>query len=157
MTTDQHTAEEVAAWEEDQRLAWAAEDRELELAAPAWPDDLVPELAAAALERRRTNAQRGFVRGGDFALNQPEQLPVIWGSEDAPLAVEGEGFMIAGIQGVGKTTIGQQFALALTGQRDEVLGMPVTPTGRVLYLALDRPAQISRSLAGWSPTRTASF
>jgi hypothetical protein len=81
-------------------------------------------------------------------LDQPARLPVIWGHEELPLAASGEGFMIAGIQGVGKTSVAQQFALGLAGARDEVLGMPVaTAPGRVLYLAMDRPLQIARS---WS-------
>jgi hypothetical protein len=142
--TEVVTPEEAALADELQREAWQDEER----AADPWPDDLLAELAAAAQERRRTNAQRGFASGGSFVLDQPERLPVIWGFEDLPLAIQGEGFMIAGIQGVGKTSLAQQFTLGLAGARDEVLGMPVaTAPGRVLYLAMDRPLQIARS---WS-------
>jgi hypothetical protein len=126
----------------------AAQNDRIQAAYESEQDELLSELAAAAEERKRTNAQRGFALGGSFVLDQPERLPVLWGTEDLPLAVEGEGFMIVGIQGVGKTTIAQQYALGLAGLRSQVLGMPVVPAkGRVLYLAMDRPAQIARS---WS-------
>jgi len=55
--------------------------------------------------------------------------------------------MIVGPDGVGKTTLAQQLILARLGLRSEALGMPVVPTsGRVLYLAMDRPKQAARSL-----------
>ena len=128
---DEEAAEELSAWKKQE-----------------WTDELVEELAAAAQEAGRTNAQRGFAYGGSFVLDLPEHLPVIWGTEAAPLAIEGEGLMIAGIQGVGKTSVAQQLVLGLVGQRDEVLGLPVVPAaGKVLYLAMDRPLQIARSWA----------
>jgi hypothetical protein len=109
-------------------------------------DELFAELTAAAAERRETNAQRGIAPGGSFYLDLPDQLPSIWGDDMAPLWVEGEGFMVTGPQGVGKTTIMQQLAHALAGLRADLLGWPVRPAdGRVLYLAMDRPMQIARS------------
>jgi hypothetical protein len=92
------------------------------------------------------NPQRGIVDGATFILDQPEVMPAIWGEPHAPLWVEGEGFMITGPQGAGKTTLAGQLVLALCGLRDEVLGLPVKRSdGPVVYLAMDRPRQIARS------------
>jgi replicative DNA helicase len=90
-------------------------------------------------------SRRGLVPG-DWLLDAPEEVEVVWGRSDAPLAVAGEALMIAGPQGVGKTTLGQQLALALAGIRTSCLGLPVKrEPGKVLYLAMDRPDQIRRS------------
>jgi predicted transcriptional regulator len=92
--------------------------------------------------------QRGIVDGATFILDQPKVMPAIWGEPNAPLWVEGEGFMITGPQGAGKTTLAGQLVLALCGLRDEVLGLPVKRSdGPVVYLAMDRPRQIARSFA----------
>jgi replicative DNA helicase len=54
--------------------------------------------------------------------------------------------MLTGTQGVGKTTLAQQLVLSLIGVLDApVLGLPVVPGRRVLYLAMDRPHQIRRA------------
>lgn len=90
-----------------------------------------------------------FTPGGAFILDAPDKPPAIWGHGDAVLAAAGEATMIAGVQGTGKSTIGQQFALGRCGfpEYAELFGYPVTPgRGRVLYLAMDRPRQIARSL-----------
>lgn len=65
------------------------------------------------------------------------------------LRAPGEGLMIVGPQGVGKSTIAQQLWLARMKLRDtELLGFPVAADDRpILYLAMDRRAQIRRSLA----------
>jgi replicative DNA helicase len=72
----------------------------------------------------------------------------VWGHGQEVLWAEGEPLMIVGPEGVGKTTLAQQVALALVGHGGgKVLGFPVTPVkGRVLYLACDRPAQARRSM-----------
>jgi len=50
-------------------------------------------------------------------------------------------------QGVGKTTLAQQLVRARVGLVDSVLDRPVQPgERRVLYLAMDRPAQAARSM-----------
>jgi replicative DNA helicase len=57
--------------------------------------------------------------------------------------------MIAGPDGVGKTTLGQQLALRVAGIGGlDLLGHMVTPDPdrKVLYLALDRPRQAARSM-----------
>ncbi|MGV0796225.1 AAA family ATPase [Mycolicibacterium elephantis] len=81
-------------------------------------------------------------------LDQPDEVPAVWGHGSEVLWAEGESLMIAGPQGVGKTTLVGQLIRALVGLGDgHVLGMPVKPlAGPVLYLAMDRPRQIARAL-----------
>lgn len=81
-----------------------------------------------------------FIRGG------AETPPALWGEGDAILWARGEGAMVFGPDGVGKTSIVQQLTLKrLLG--GDLLGLPVQPAdGKVLYLAADRPAQAARSM-----------
>lgn len=96
---------------------------------------------------RAVVARDRLIEGGSFILDEPDEIPAVWGSGDDVLWPEGEGLMIAGHQGLGKTTIAQQVVLARIGIRDEAfLGLPVKMSeGRVLYLAMDRPRQAARS------------
>ncbi|WP_433508002.1 AAA family ATPase [Pseudonocardia halophobica] len=90
----------------------------------------------------------GLVPGGEFVFDQPEKIPAAWGTGDDVLWSEGEAFLLAGPTGVGKTTLGVQLVAGRLGLLDSVLGFPVTPgAGKVLYLAMDRPAQIARAMA----------
>lgn len=84
--------------------------------------------------------------GGAFILDIPDAVPAVWGKGESVLWAEGEALTICGAPGVGKTTLtGQVLRARLIG--GEVLGLPVQPTSsRVLYLAMDRPRQIARSL-----------
>lgn len=88
------------------------------------------------------------VDGARFILDQPGGIPAVWGTGARVLWAEGEALMIAGPQGVGKTTLAGQLVRASLGIGDtDVLGLPVADRGgRVLYLAMDRPRQIARSL-----------
>lgn len=88
-------------------------------------------------------------RGDEFVLDLPPLPPILWGLDGQTLWIEGEALLLVGGDGVGKSTIGQQLVCALIGLRKGFLGYPVKPfpTGRVLYLAMDRPAQIGRSFA----------
>lgn len=88
-----------------------------------------------------------LVEGGVFVLDEPDKIPAIWGTSESVLWAEGEGLMIAGHQGLGKTTIAQQLVLARIGIRPSAfLEFPVMPSkGRILYLAMDRPRQAARS------------
>ncbi|HET8601758.1 MAG TPA: AAA family ATPase [Segeticoccus sp.] len=101
---------------------------------PAPPDD----EHAEALSR--------LVSGDVFILDTPAEVPAVWGEGNSVAWAEGEALTIAGPAGVGKTTLcGQVTRARIVG--GDVLGMPVAPTGsRVLYLAMDRPRQIARSL-----------
>lgn len=86
------------------------------------------------------------VGGGAFVLDQPAEVPAVWGQGDGVLWSAGEPLMLVGPPGAGKTTIAQQVVLGRVGLRDTVLGQPVVPGyERVLYLAMDRPLQIARS------------
>ncbi|MDQ1202707.1 AAA family ATPase [Rhodococcus sp. SORGH_AS_0303] len=86
--------------------------------------------------------------GLHFLTEAPEADP-LWGVDDKVLMATGEGLMICGPQGVGKSTVVQQLVLARMGLRPpELFGLPVQTDDRpVLYLAMDRPPQIRRSLA----------
>lgn len=87
------------------------------------------------------------VNGARFILDQPAEVPAIWGEGTQVLWAPGEALMIAGPQGVGKTTLAGLIVKALLGLAPTVLGLPFAEfDGRILYLAMDRPRQISRSL-----------
>jgi len=85
----------------------------------------------------------------DGAAFLTEHLDVepIWGEGSRVLAAKGEPTLLTGPQGVGKSTVAQQYALARMGLGSTALDHAVEEGGRVLYLAMDRPTQIQRSLA----------
>lgn len=89
--------------------------------------------------------------GASFLLDAPPANAPVWGEGDHVLQQEGEGLMIFGPQGVGKSTVAQQHRLRRIGLRtDRLFGLPVRieeRDGVHLYLAMDRPAQIQRSFA----------
>jgi hypothetical protein len=75
--------------------------------------------------------------------------PATWGEHHKVLWSKGEALLIAAGIGAGKTTLAGLLVRALLFGGD-VLGQPVAtlaPGSKVLYLALDRPDQIKRSLA----------
>ncbi len=88
-----------------------------------------------------------LIDGATFILDEPTDVPSVWGTDDRVLWVEGEGFLLVGGSGVGKTTVGQQFTLRRIGvDTGDLLGLPVAATDdRLLYVAADRPRQIARS------------
>jgi len=88
-----------------------------------------------------------LVNARDFVLAAPDHVPAICGRDREVLWSQGEGLLIVGPQGIGKTTVLQQLALRRAGVLDgELIGFPVEPDDRLtLYLALDRPQQIARS------------
>lgn len=86
---------------------------------------------------------------GSLVLDEPTGVPAVWGHGDEVLWPMGEPCLLCAPQGVGKTTLAQQVALARAeiAGRGELLGLPVTPdTRRVLYIAADRPRQAFRSM-----------
>lgn len=88
-----------------------------------------------------------YTDGGSFIFDRPETVPAWWGRGQDILGADGEALMICGPPGVGKTTLTGQLVRAFLGLQPDVLGYPVRATGkRVLYLAMDRPQQIARSL-----------
>jgi replicative DNA helicase len=108
------------------------------------------ERAIAMLaEARRADIDRRLIRGDEFVLDLPAEIPAVWGGATGTVAWSvGEPLMLYGPDGVGKTSVAQQLALGRIGLRQRVLGMRVADDGLpVLYLALDRPAQAARSLA----------
>ena len=110
-------------------------------------DAAPPDLAAALHDYKRA-ARRGLVDGLAFA-DVPVGTPAIWGAGQDVLWAKDEGVMISGPNGVRKTTTALTLVLGLAGVPgfDTYLGLPVTPLPagrRVLYFAMDRPAQISR-------------
>jgi replicative DNA helicase len=119
------------------------------------------DIEAAVALMRQTNAllesangdDRAFrphrtVDGWTFVSAADETIPACWGEGENVLAAEGEPTMIVGPDGVGKTSLGQQYALKRI-HGGELLGLPVKPIandGRLLYIAADRPQQAARSM-----------
>lgn len=102
----------------------------------------------ATLAKAQANDAARVHDGASFLLDLPPTPPALWGKGEDILWARGEALMIAGPQGVGKTTIAGQLLRATVGISGEVLGFPVEPCERrVLYLAMDRPEQARRNLA----------
>ena len=105
-------------------------------------------LADEKARGRLNEHSERLLDGLAFLTDQSEAEP-LWGSGSRVLWAPGEGLMICGPQGVGKSTVAQEIMLARMGLRaPELLGFPIATDERpVLYLAMDRPPQIRRSLA----------
>jgi len=88
------------------------------------------------------------IDAGQFLFDTEDTSVALWGADDDILWAEGEALMIAGGMGLGKTTLAGQIIRAQLGLNPtEVLGLPVTEVdGPILYLAMDRPRQIRRSM-----------
>jgi hypothetical protein len=111
--------------------------------------DLAVELERAPLAAPTTSqlVAARMVDGDVFILDAPDHVPAVWGRGDQVLWSEGESLVIAGMPGVGKTTLAAQIVRARICDENEVLGLPVSASSsRVLYLAMDRPQQIARAL-----------
>jgi DNA polymerase III delta prime subunit len=113
------------------------------------------EAAREQIELERTERQRATsasqdrtYTGGAWLLDAPDETPTIWGQGGDVLWARGESLMIAGPQGVGKTTLASQILKGCLSLQAEVLGLPILGFDRrVLYLAMDRPMQARRNLA----------
>ncbi|MFJ6895642.1 bifunctional DNA primase/polymerase [Streptomyces hokutonensis] len=133
---------EHAEWLTDKAVS-----KEFKKITAQWKAQKIKNDLLAAQTSAITNDGR-LVGAGDFALDEPETIPALWGEGDQVLAAEGEGFMICGHQGTGKSTLIQQFVLHRAGLLDgPLLGLLVKRDDRpTLILAMDRPRQIARSL-----------
>ena len=130
---------EPSANDDDESLTWEAVNSN--------PFHEVNESSVEASEERPERSQ--ILDGEAFVFGESvdDELVAIWGTAAEPLWTAGEGLMIVAPEGVGKTTVAQQVVLARIGLRDSLLGRHVVADDRpVLYLALDRPRQIKRSL-----------
>ncbi len=88
-----------------------------------------------------------LLSGGDFVFSTGPELEPRWGAPGGDvLWARGESLLVVAPPGAGKTTIAIQLGEALIGITDNVLGLPVLPATKVLYLAMDRPRQISRAM-----------
>ena len=87
------------------------------------------------------------INGARWLFDQPTEVSARWGSGSEVLWAVGQAIVLAGRQGTGKTTISGQLVRALLGLQNSVLGYPVRPAERVLYLAMDRPRQIAAALS----------
>ena len=110
------------------------------------------EVRRRVVERTaQARIEVGAERAIDALTFLTEDLDVepLWGDGSRVIWAQGEGLMIVGPQGVGKSTLAQQLCLARKKLREpELLGFPVAADDRpILYLAMDRRAQIRRSLA----------
>jgi Domain of unknown function (DUF3854)/AAA domain len=106
------------------------------------------------LDPETAPAGRGWVDGGTFLFDIPTGTPAVWGDDRHVLWAEGESLLIAGPQGVRKTTTAGHLGCGLAGVPgfEEVYGKPVARAkGKIVYLALDRPRQIARCLRRLCP------
>lgn len=125
------------------QLAHAARDAD-DAEAAAVRAEVVRLLSAETVDG---SGGRRCVPGGAFTLDVPPGVPAVWGAGEEVLWSAGEPCLLVGPQGVGKTTVAGQLALARAGLLPKVLGYPVEPgRGKVLYVAADRPEQVRRSL-----------
>jgi replicative DNA helicase len=86
------------------------------------------------------------VDGETFVFSESADVPAIWGTDARVLWAQGEPMMLAGPDGVGKTTLAQQLVRARLGLSTDLLGLAVEPAAEpVLYIAADRPRQAARS------------
>lgn len=102
-------------------------------------------------ERVAKYGEAAALDGDEFMFGEVATDVPIWGSGDDLLWVEGGGLMIPSDQGLGKSLTAQQLIAGRLGIGSrELLGLPITPldpSKLVVYLALDRPRQIARSMA----------
>lgn len=89
--------------------------------------------------------------GDEFMFGEIAADVPIWGAGDDLLWVEGGGLMIPSDQGLGKSLTAQQIIAGRLGVGPgNLLDLPIArldPGKVVVYLALDRPRQIARSMA----------
>lgn len=86
---------------------------------------------------------------GGCILDVPRTPEPVWGDDDDILWARGQSLIIAGPDGVGKTTLAGNLIRARLGAGPgKVLGLPVTAGARnLLVLLMDRPQQAMTALA----------
>jgi hypothetical protein len=88
------------------------------------PPQVADEDIPFAPELRMVRSR--LVDGGTFIRDVPAIIPAIWKDDTSGIAwAKGEGLMLVGPDGVGKTSIAQQLVLARAGIRTGLLGMEV--------------------------------
>ncbi|MFG3364246.1 DnaB-like helicase N-terminal domain-containing protein [Streptomyces sp. NPDC048156] len=117
------------------------------------PEAIRSEIEAevrAERERALASGQGRLSRfakdGWSFVKETGADTEPLWGTRDKTIWAPGESLMIVGAPGVGKTTLAHQVVFARLGLQETVLEMPVAPSRRVLYLAMDRPKQIAKAM-----------
>ncbi len=114
------------------------------------PDREYLRIIEAEIEARSVtiHSSERLMPGGAFVLDGADEFIPLWGDGDQVAWAEGESLWICGPQGVAKSTVMQNVALRRHGILDgDVFGMSVARAERPgLYLAMDRPLQIKRSL-----------
>lgn len=131
---------------------------------PAVPPPTTPSITANVVEvtahtltgnntENNTDEQPSHIWGthepidaATYLFDHEDTTTALWGHNERILWAEGEALMIAGGMGLGKTTLAGQLVRAQLGLDIDVLGLPVQPAQRILYLAMDRPRQIRRSM-----------
>ena len=115
-------------------------------------EDWLERVLELTEQRMARKAEEGdatrFHPGGSFILDGDDTFVPLWGEEDQVAWAEGESLWVCGPQGVAKSTLMQNIALRRHGVlRGDLLGWPVATADLPgLYLAMDRPNQIKRSL-----------
>ncbi|MDH6190275.1 replicative DNA helicase [Streptomyces sp. CZ24] len=100
-----------------------------------------------ALASGQGRLSRFATNGWSFVKESGADTEPLWGTREKAVWASGESLMIVGAPGVGKTTLAHQVIFARIGLQETVLEMPVAPSRRVLYLAMDRPKQIAKAMA----------
>jgi hypothetical protein len=96
----------------------------------------------------QSNADDAAMDGLEFLTTARDEKPPLWGTAEKALAESGQGTLIVGPQGVGKSNVAQLLMFARMGIRSpDLFDFPVLTDERpVLYLAMDRPRQIYKSM-----------
>src|SRR4051812_3174918 len=106
----------------------------------------MPAERERALASGQGRLSRFATDGWTFVTETGADAEPLWGTREKTVWAPGESLMIVGAPGVGKTTLAHQVVFARLGLSETVLEMPVAPSRRVLYLAMDRPRQIARAM-----------
>lgn len=148
-------AETVRKKADLRRLLASAIRTEQQTLEPGADPDVIRSEAEANLRAERERAlasgqgrlSRFAVDGWSFIRETGADTQPLWGTREKTVWSPGESLMIVGAPGVGKTTLAHQVIFARLGLQETVLEMPVAPSRRILYLAMDRPKQIAKAMA----------